>query len=326
MSRLTLVLLLCAAIALPALAAEPTYPCFRASQAPAIDGVVLDDPAWEDVPGVTGFYALGGDYTVAKQSTARACWDDANLYVSVVCEEPDIAAIKPLMRDGDGLWSEESVEFFVEPIRNGAIYQIVVNTGGARTFGTDTPFVEGLRAAAHRGEAHYSVELAIPLAGIEADLHADQWHVAFCRNIWTYTSGGDKFTCWPALRSQFREPASFALLQVSDGVASPQRCAAAERALNADYRTHLVAQVQALTQAADDYLPVLRRAARDQAYPLRAEARETVMTWWRVLRLAEGAGDAPMGELREAASIANELRERSHNLKYAYLIEVLLEG
>lgn len=321
---LTVIAGICAVVGLPALAQELTYPCFRAQVAPVIDGVVRDDPGWANVPGATGFYALGGGYTVAKQSVARACWDDRFLYLAMVCEEPDIALIKPALRDGDGLWAENSVELFLEPQRNGPIYQIVVNTAGAKTLGPDVPDLPGLKAAAAPGEAEYSVEVALPLAELRGDWQQPGWHVAFCRNIWVYKSGGDKFTCWPALRSQFREPANFALLQVRNETATPESCAAAEGVLNGAYRRHLVAQVQALVPEADDYLEVLREAARDQASPLQREARSTVLTWARVLRLGRTAEQAPTPELRQTAAIARELRERSHRLKYAYLIETLL--
>lgn len=324
MSRLTSALvLLCAATAA---LAEPTYPCFRAAVAPVIDGVVTDDPAWADVPGVTGFYALGGDYTVAKQSTARACYDDANLYVAVACEEPDIAEVQNVMKDGDGVWAEASIEFFVEPGRGGPVFQLGVSAAGARSVGSGSISLDDWRAAAHKAEDHYSVELAVPLKALGEDISSGGWHVAFCRNIWTYTSGGDKFTAWPALARQFREPASFALLQVLDQVASPERRAAAEQTLNAEYRAHLVAQVRALAPAAGEYLDVLRQAAGDEDNPQRSEARGTVTTWRGVQRLAQGAADAPMAELRQAAALAAELQRRSYQLKYEYLIEVLLRG
>ena len=68
-----------------------SYPCYRVPVAPVMDGKVVGDPAWEPIPAVTGFHKLGAGYTDAKQTYARACWDDQALYVGLVCEEPDVA-------------------------------------------------------------------------------------------------------------------------------------------------------------------------------------------------------------------------------------------
>ena len=79
-------------IALPVLADDrPVYPCFEVTGAPAIDGVVEGDAAWADIPRVSGFHALGGGYTVAKQSVALACRDADRLgHVGVL----ELAAIR----------------------------------------------------------------------------------------------------------------------------------------------------------------------------------------------------------------------------------------
>lgn len=306
-------------------AAEPTYPCFRVEQAPAIDGVVRDDPAWSAVRTVTGFEVLGGDYTTAKQSVAHACWNGATLYLAVVCEEPDIAQVSSTMSDGGDLWLEDSVEIFIEPARNGPVYQLIVSAGGSRTGSKAAADAEGWEAAAHRGDQHYAVELAVPLGVFHEEPGAD-WHIAFCRNIWTYESGGDKFTSWPGLTGAFLEPESYARLEFRESIAPPERREPLERALNADYRGHLVAQVRALAPAVREHMPTLKRAARDEDSPLQEQARETVLTWWRMQRLAEGAADAPLERLREAAARSKALRRRCYELRYRYLLEGLLQG
>ena len=307
-------------------APEPTYPCLRVDSAPVIDGAVTGDPAWAAVPGVTGFYALGGGYTLAKQSTAYACHDAETLYLAVICEEPDIARVKSVMKDGDGLWSEDSVELFIEPARGGPAYQFVVSAGGAKTGAAAAADTEGWRAAAQRGDREYSIEVALPLAVFREQPNEGGWHIAFCRNIWTTDSGGDKFTSWPGLTSRFLEPEHYARLQFRDALASPELRDAAERTLNAGYRAELVAQVRALAPAAAQYLDVLKQAADDDTVPLQREARQSLLTWSRVGRLAGDASDAPMQQLREAAARSTSLRQESYELKYRYLLEKLLRG
>ncbi|MGD9498040.1 MAG: carbohydrate-binding family 9-like protein, partial [Armatimonadota bacterium] len=315
--------MLCALVAVAG--AEPTYPCFRVELAPAIDGAVLEDAAWSQVPGVTGFCVLGGGYTQAKQTTAFACHDSRSLYVAMVCEEPEIARVQSKMRDGDELWLEDGVEVFVQT-PSGAIYQFAVTAGGARRGVEAVAGNVGWDAAAHRGADHYSVELAVPFELLHARPEDGGWRVAFCRNIWTTAAGGDRFTSWPALRAAFREPGSFARLELRVGAASAQQGAAAEQALNADYRAHLVGQVNIAAAGAEQYIGVLRRAARDEQSAMRAEAREVVMAWWRAQRLAGTAAQAPIARLREVATMSTDLAQRSEVLAYRYLIEELLEG
>ncbi len=323
MLRTTRLLLLIAATALSA-AAEPNYPCFRVEQAPAIDGVVRGDDTWAAVPAVTGFEALGGGYTEAKQSFAYACHDAEGLYVAVVFEEPDIDQVSSVMSDGDGLWLEDSLELFVEPVRAGPVYQFVVSAGGAKTGAKAAADVTGWRVAVRRGDGSYSVELALPWSVFHAG-PGEGWHIAFCRNIFTCASGGDKFTSWPRLISQYHEPESYARLELLDAPASPERRDAAERALNADYRAHLMAQVRALVPAGEQYMPTLRQAAADDASRLQGEAREAVMTWRGVRRTADEAEEAPIRRLREAATRARALRQQAYELTYRYLLDGLFE-
>ncbi len=324
--RHQLTLALAVLITLPAFADErPVYPCFEVGEAPAIDGVVEGDGAWANVPRVGGFYALGGGYTVAKQSSALVCRDAGHLYVAMVCEEPDSAQMQPQLGDGDAVWMEDSVEIFVEPGRGGVAYQFVVGAGGARLGARGAELVEGWQAAAHRGEGDYSIELSIPLAGFDRKLDA-QWRIAFCRNIYTTASGGDKFTCWPALRAAFYEPSSYAGLDLRRETPSAELRAAAERELNAEYRAYLVAQVRELAPAGEQFLPTLRQAATTDGDPLQADAQRTVLAWARVQQAADGAADAGIGELRDAAVLARELRERSYQLAWQHQMEQLLRA
>jgi len=105
---LTIALLGCVAAG----AAPLSYPVFRTPAAVVIDGEVKQDAAWQGAPSVTGFSKLGGGYTNAKQSAAQMLWDDKGLYIAVVCEEPDAALLKPVVRDYGDTWAEDSLEIF----------------------------------------------------------------------------------------------------------------------------------------------------------------------------------------------------------------------
>ena len=228
-------------------APTPTYPCFRAAGPPVIDGIIEGDAAWECAPGVSGFHALGGGYTLAKQTTAFACYDDSGLYVAMLCEEPDIAEVKSVMKDGDDLWTEDGVEVFVQPVVAGPVYQFAVSAGGATRGAETASGVGGWQAAAHKGQDSYGIEASLPFSilGVAASEVAS-YRVAFCRNIWTYTCGGDKFTAWPALMSRFLEPGSFATLSFQPNAATLAQVAQAEARLNAAYRDSLMQQINLL--------------------------------------------------------------------------------
>jgi len=320
-------------LAVPALCASvtraapaPIYPCLRVDTPPVIDGDVKADPAWANIPGVTGFHALGGGYTVAKQSTAYACHDADNLYLAMVCEEPDIAQVKSVMKSGDGLWGEDSVEIFVEPTPGAPVLQFVVSAGGAMTGAAAAADLQNWKGTAKHDEGGYSVEVSVPIEDFREQPKPGDWHIAFCRNIWTTISGGDKFTSWPGLVSRFLEPEHYAVLQFRDTVATPELRDAADKSLNADYRATLVAQVKALAPPAGEYMDVLKQAATDDTVPMQGDALQMLAAWSRVGRLAQEAANAPMGDLRQAAARASSLQKESYELKYRYLIEKLLQG
>jgi hypothetical protein len=316
---------LLACVGVGAAAGVPTYPCFRAPEPPVIDGEVRGDAAWEAVPGATGFRVLGGDYAVQKQATGFACYDDEHLYVAMLCEEPDIELVRSVMKDGDDLWAEDSVEIFVEPTRGGLVYQFVVTAGGSRQGAEAMTGLAGWQAAAQRTEGGYGVELLLPFELFGVEPAAQSCHIAFCRNIWTYDSGGDKFTTWPALTRRFLEPENFAALEFQPTAASPAQREHTESVLSGDYRASLAQQVTALAPAAGEYLPVLTLAAADEGSGLRREARRVIQQWRQVERLARTVPEAAVARLREAAGQASALRQTSYDLKYRYLLEQLLE-
>jgi len=302
----------------------PTYGIYRLPGAPKLDGEVSADPAWKAVPGVTGFYILGGDFAIEKQTTAKAGWTPDALYIAVICEEPDIALIKSRMKDGDDLWTEDSIEIFLQlPDRNG-IFQLVVNTAGAKTLGTGNLILDSWKAATKKGKDTWSVEIEIPFASLRTKVAGGTvWHGAFCRNIWQYKSGGAKFNCWPALRKRFHEPEHFAAWKFEDRTLSPERAAAEELWFCRDYRNYLRKQVKELKHSARAYREALERAAAVPKF--RDEAEALLKLWQTVGDLVRAGRSAPIGRLREIAGQAEDLQTRSYELKYRYLIDGLFE-
>lgn len=322
--KLILPLALVLGLSWAAHATVTSYPVYHPAVAPQLDGDVAGDPAWQTIPEATGFRALGGDYAQAKQTAVRMCWDQAGLYVAFVAEEPDVAVMKPAVRDGGPTWTEDSTEIFMQPRPPaGQTYQIGVTAGGARAAGEGFPDVAKIRVAAKLGVANYALEILIPWAVLDCTPKAgDTWRGTVCRNIFTTQSGGDKFSSMSPLQSRFLEPENFTALVFQAKTLDAAAATQANAALNHDYRTALLAGVLNLADLGKTYEPALRGALKDEKYG--AQARQLLRGWRQVARLAARKDAAPVPELRQALQVNRELPQQSYDLKYRILLRQLL--
>jgi hypothetical protein len=270
---------------------------------------------------VTGFSVLGDGYATAKQSTARLLWDDQGLYVSVVCEEPDAALLKPTVRDYGDTWLEDSVEVFLQPAQQ--VYQFGVTAGAAKGAAEGGPEIARITAATRIGTDSYSVEVLVPAAVLKATIRdGDTWRGEICRNIFTVRSGGDKFTSWTPLQSRFLEPENFATLRFSGEEASVARAAAVAEQLNAPYRQTLVAQVRDAAEQGRQYRDALGEASGDASFG--EAARKLLDEWGRIATLAAAGEAADAVEMRALLTRLRGLGDQSYRVKYKYLINKLL--
>ena len=301
-------------------AAQPVleYPLYRLPAAPAVDGNVEGDPAWAGEPEATGFFRLGGDYARAKQTQVRAAWTADAVYLAVRCEEPDIARIQPMGKDGGDLWTEDGVEIFVRPEGLTDFHQFIVNNGGARRGAGLADGRLDWQAAASRAADTYTLEIALPLALFgKRPAAGTVWQGNFCRNIFTTDSGGDKFTTWAPLRASFHEWERFARWQFRAEAPNPAEVAAVEIRLNGAYRDFLRGETEKMVRLAADYLPVLRRATAVPQFA--AQAGDLIRAWETASRLKDLGPTAPAVELRRAVATGESLTERSQKTKYDYL-------
>lgn len=323
-ARSSLVLLIPALFCATASGAERlSYPCYRAPVAPAMDGVITGDPAWEPIPNVTGFHRLGAGYTDAKQTYARACWDDQAFYVGMTCEEPDVARMTLQVRDGGDTWLDDGVEIFLQPTGSRRATQFVVTAAGARGGYEGAPNILQYQAAAHAGPDFYSLEIRIPfdLLGV-SPRPGDRWQGNFCRNIWTTYSGGDKFTTWAPLQSRFLEPEHFAIIELLGEVPELAQALATGDRLNRGYRADLAGRLQVAAARSDEYRPALTEASGHPRY--RSPARRLLRRWRELDRTLERADTVPLPELRGILKGADALIQDSYDLKYAYLTAIVL--
>jgi hypothetical protein len=302
----------------------PTYAAYRDAMPPTLDGVLSGDPGWANIPAATGYHTLGDGYTTAKQTTAYATWDHANLYIGVVAEEPDIARVSNTLTDGSDCWLEDSVEIFIEPTGRQAM-QYIITGGGARASGAGSPGLAGWAARATKSDAGYTLEIRISFATLgRVPKAGDAWRIDFCRNIWTTDSGGDKYTCWAPLVTRFLEPENYAILRFEGGALTEAGCRQAEHALNGAYRAEMMAQLAGLAKAAEEYVPLLTQAAAKPS--TRAQAEPLKAAWDRAVALRRDAEGASLTQVRASLRDAESLRQRSYQLKYEMLIEALFEN
>jgi hypothetical protein len=324
LTRLAPAWLMALSVVLPVQAAPAIYPCYQAVKAPVIDGDVAGDPAWSNVPAVTGFSKLGGGYTVAKQTVLQACWDEEALYVAMVCEEPDAAQLKPMVRDGGPFWEEDGVEIFVQPGAGKPVSQLGVTAGGAKGGFEGFPDFTKLQAGASVGKDSYSLEARIPFEILRATPKVgDRWRGNFCRNIWTTASGGDKFTCWAPLKTRFLEPENYATLSFCGPAPEAAEAGRIAEQLNGAYRKHLIGRLRAAAGQGKEYLKALDEASRDRQFG--AKAADLRAQWRQMESLSRQAGRAPLPELRRTIVGADALAKASYGVQYAYLIAKLFE-
>jgi hypothetical protein len=304
--------------------APMTYIAYRNPVAPVMDGVIAGDPGWANIPGATGYHQLGDGYTNAKQTAAYVTWDAEALYVGIVAEEPDIAKVHGTMPEGGDCWLDDGVEIFIQaPGREPC--QFIVTNSGARASGAGNPGLSGWTAKTSRTADSYSVEIRIGFVLFGATPKpGDEWHANYCRNIFTMDSGGDRFTSWAPLQARFLEPEGFPVLRFEAKALDETGCRQAEAALNGGYRDSLMQGLAGLAKEADDYLPVLTKAAQSPAN--RALAGELKTRWVQALELQKAAAQAPLPQVRKVLRTAEELRKQSYELKYRMLIEELFEG
>lgn len=301
------------------------YQVYHLPQAPRVDGEVRNDPAWAFIPAVSGFRVLGGDYAVAKQTTAKVGWTSDALFIAVDCDEPDIALIHDTLKDGDELWKDNGVEIFLEVPGRAGVYQFVVNSIGSHAMGEGTVDVAAWQAAAVKGKDFWSMEARIPFSCLGAPpAPGTAWTGAICRNIWEYASGGDKFTTWPSLQHRFREPGNFATLVFEDKTLPAEEAAQITLRLNLPYRQYLSQQVEDLARSAPEYEGVIAKACADDRF--KTEAADLRQTWGQVGDLSRNSAQASLPEMRKFVAQANDLKRRSYELKYRFLIEELLRN
>lgn len=203
-------LLVCILSLLPLLSvAQPVYDCHRTAGKIRIDGRVREKE-WAGAVPCTDFRDIRGDgYAAPKYlTTLRMLWDDDNLYVSAVLEEPDVKA--GVVRRDDIVYHDNDFEVFLNPYGDKILYyELEVNAlgtvmdllmsqpyseGGTYMMTWDFPGLEiavkvlGTLNKSSDTDRGWSVEMKIPFAALsrggEDPRKHKVWRANFSRVEW----------------------------------------------------------------------------------------------------------------------------------------------
>lgn len=200
------------AIRLPA-AAQP---------GPQLDGR-LDEPAWQAARAYPLRRLDGGQPEVG--SSVRFCWQGDELWLGITCTEPamDQRVIGTTVDDDNAIWAGDFIEVLLEPAGY-SYYQVTLNPAAAmvdldQRIGLFYVWASGAEAAAQTGEASWTLEVRLPLAGEATRLHgirgerpseAAPWYVNICR----YRAASEEVTALAGESRGFHDRSAFVRLVV----------------------------------------------------------------------------------------------------------------
>ena len=133
--------------------------------------------AWQEVTPSSSFLDYHKKEVAEVQTGYRMVYDERNLYLQVVCHEPDITKIKAVCEIHDGaVWKDDCVEVFLDPDHSEVNYfQFVSNARGVRAEGRkaedDTRFTMAWNGAwnvtARVLADSWIIEVEIPFASLD---------------------------------------------------------------------------------------------------------------------------------------------------------------
>ncbi len=188
------------------------YVCYRAAQAPAIDGRI-DERAWTQAPWTEPFTDIQGPLAPAPRyrTRARMLWDERCLYVAAHLEEPQVWGT--LVERDAVIYHDNDFEVFIDPDGDThEYYELEINALGTvwdllliKPYRDGGPAINawdiaGLATAVQVDgtlndpsdtDAGWSVEIAMPWRVLAECAHrpapptaGDQWRLNFSRVEW----------------------------------------------------------------------------------------------------------------------------------------------
>jgi hypothetical protein len=201
---------------------KKTAACVALKAAPALDGKVEGDQAWQGVAATDGkFFVFGKGGEISPRKTSfRTGWSAGALHIAVECDEPEMGKITAAQSDNGNLWEEDSLEMFIAlPKADVAYFQFIASAKGSRmnTLAGVKTDLSDWEVRTFQGEKSWSAEIRIPFKtlGAAAPKKGDVWSFNPCRNIRTIYPAIS--ASWAQMDEGFHEPQNFGKL-VFEGI------------------------------------------------------------------------------------------------------------
>ncbi len=159
---------------------------------PLIDGK-LDEPCWRDAQKQTlkkAFDTQADPVPGKTSSYVQAVWTPDGVTFGLTFEEPNMGNLvaNATVRNQNNIWWEDCAELFLDVAGKRSAYeQLIVNSLGTLWDGGKN--IEGLKAGVNKGSDRWTVELYVPIAGLQkytADMVKPAvgavWYGNFVRN------------------------------------------------------------------------------------------------------------------------------------------------
>ncbi len=200
------------------------------------DGIRLDgtpdEPGWKNGPWYTGFTVPGAaDRAAPVQTRFAVRFDDANLYLAAVMDEPNIKNMRAEATKRDGrVYSDDCIEFMIDPSGDRVeYYHFIVNSKGTvydaqrrqgGHVGTEA-WNCAARTAAHVGAGSWSVELRVPLAelGLTKRSMQQAWAIQVGRE--RHAGGRLELSSYAPTGGSFHVPETYARLVLERAALAP---------------------------------------------------------------------------------------------------------
>jgi hypothetical protein len=171
-----------------------SFPAVKAASPPPLDAA-LADPVWQTALQAQNFTNFTDQAPAKLPTTAYLLYDDKNLYVGFVAEQPGVPITATQGVNDVGLGLDDSVTIGIDPSGSGArTYAFTVTPRGVRyeTSSESSRYQPLWAAVATRTQAGYRVMMVIPLTDMRLSGAREQsWRVDFTRRV---AATGDLYT------------------------------------------------------------------------------------------------------------------------------------
>jgi len=191
------------------------YSAKKVAKAPVIDGKLTEE-CWTKAEKTSSFVAIYGA-KVSTQTTGLLCWDNKNLYVGYICEEPLAATMRDLIQKGAITGFEESIELFVDGNFDRNTYvQFMVGASGQRHNSkgmmVDPAMNDLWSSEVSLNDNNWSVEIRVPLDILGIRRPSEKSLCGLNLNRTRTIGGSTVYSCWSDTKGGFHTPSRFGRL------------------------------------------------------------------------------------------------------------------